>query len=170
MSDEIVNRVAQSKLITLDIDDILPVPEIVNLDLLSFSDGGLLREKHFREQVKAHDWSSYANKWVNVYLSDDAIVPLWAYMIIASEISATALGVVQTDPDKAGAAVILKQIERLDLSAVVDKPTVVKGCNRPDVGPDAYMALTERLTPIVKTLMFGEACSTVPVYKPKRKK
>lgn len=169
MSDEIINRVTDSKLITIDIDDILPRQNVVNLDLLTFSDAGLLREKHFREQVKNHDWNQYIGSWVNVYLSEDAIVPLWAYMVIAAHLSETAVSVVQTLPEYAAAAVIHKQIERLDLSNVAGKPTVVKGCNRPDVGPDAYMALTERLTPIVKTLMFGEACSTVPVYKPKKK-
>ncbi len=169
MSEEIINRVAQSKLITLDINDILPKQDVVNLDLIAFTDNSLLREKIFRERIADHDWTMYTNKWVNVYLSDDAIVPLWAYMIMAAHLSRVALGVVQTDPNNAATAVIHKQIERLDLSTVENKPTVVKGCDRPDVGPDAYVALTERLTPIVKTLMFGEACSTVPVFKPRKK-
>ena len=165
----IVNRVAQSKLVTLDIDDLLPRCTVVTLDLMQFMDEGILREKAFRAHVKTFDWTQYQKKWVNVWCSEDAIIPLWAYMIVGAQLSLCAIGTVSTLPENASTAVILKQIEHLDFTAYAGKPIVLKGCNRPDVGPEAYLVLAEKLSQVAGSLMFGEACSTVPVFKPAKK-
>jgi hypothetical protein len=165
----IINRVAQSRLETLDINDLLPHSAVVSLDLMQFMNDGILREKAFREQVKNFDWAQYQNKWVNVWCSEDVIIPLWTYMIVGAELSRYALGTVSTTPEQASSAVILRQIDHLDFTVYAGKPIVLKGCNRPDVGPEAYIALSEKLSKVAGNLMFGEACSTVPVFKPGKK-
>ncbi|MCC5918293.1 MAG: DUF2480 family protein [Cryomorphaceae bacterium] len=167
--DIIVNRVAQSKLITLDVDALLPRSEVVHIDILDFSDGGLLREKVFREKVKNYAWENHRSKWVNLWCSEDMIIPLWAYMILSAQVSSVGAGLVCAAPDKAESEIIKAQIHQLDFSEFKDKPVVLKGCNRPDVGEEAYALLAAKLTPVVRSLMFGEACSSVPVYKKAKK-
>jgi hypothetical protein len=166
--NEIVNRVAQSKLITLDIDELLPLIPIVHLDILSFSEGGLLREKVFREQIKNHDWSQYRGKIVNVYCGDEAIVPLWAYMIVGAELGGNAELVISCEKNEAARISVLQRIEQMDLDHLTDNPIVLKGCNRPDIGPEAYVILAHKIQGIASSLLFGEACSSVPVYKKKK--
>jgi hypothetical protein len=162
---EIINRVANSKLVVLDIDELLPRQSIIQLDILQFSEGGLLREKAFREAIDQHDWTQYAGKMVNVFCGDDAIVPLWAFMIVGARLGEHTQWVISTQPEQAEKEALNLRIAKLDFQNLQDKPVVLKGCNRPDVGPDAYVILAQRIRNFAGSLLFGEACSSVPVYK-----
>lgn len=127
----------------------------------------MLREKDFREFVKAHDWSQYAGKHVAITCTADAIVPAWAYMLLANRLAPYAASVVFGDLDMLESVLFLKEIEKADLEQYRDQRIVLKGCGDTPVPVSAYVELTRRLTPIAKSLMYGEPCSTVPIYKRK---
>ncbi|MEZ4919755.1 MAG: DUF2480 family protein, partial [Saprospiraceae bacterium] len=124
-----------------------------------------LKEKEFRQALKEHDWSQYAGKNLAVFCSTDAIIPMWAYMLVSSYATPYAKDIVQAHPDQAVESFIQKNIAQLDLSPYVDQRLVIKGCGEKPVPPSAYLAITHRLQPIAKSILFGEPCSTVPVYK-----
>ena len=167
--DEIVNKVAESGLMTIDLEKMIPEGPRAEIDLkdLLFQ-GMVLREKDFRNYIKETDWDSYAGHYVNVRCSADAIVPNWAYMLIASKLSGIANQVVFGDKSELESRLVLKQIEALDYSSYHDERVIIKGCSDTVISEEAYLNLTMKLTPHVKSLMFGEPCSAVPVYK-KRK-
>jgi len=162
----IINRVAQSALVTIDLDTFFPEEKVESLDLKNFLFRGLiLKETEFREKVKETDWAAYSDKVVNVYSSEDAIIPMWAYMLISSKLSPFSLEHYFGSVEEAREKFVLKKIEAIEASDYESKSVVIKGCGEEKVSPEIYMAITEKLRPFVKSLMFGEPCSTVPIYK-----
>jgi len=155
-------------LVTLDPANFYVAGERVVYDIKeNLFQGLILREKDFREFVKAHDWSQYQNKFVAVTCTADAIVPAWAYMLLANRLTPFASEVVFGSEEVLETVLFLKSIETLDIEQYRDQRIVIKGCGDTPVPVSAYVELTKRLTPVVKSLMFGEPCSTVPLYKKK---
>lgn len=161
----IQNRVEKSGLIQLDLSDFKKQIEIAEVDLVEFLfQGMILKEKDFREKVKQHDWSQYENRHVAIFCSEDVIIPLWAYMVITSELNSLSKSVHIGNRKEVLQIAVIGLIERMDVGEYQGQRVIVKGCGE-DIPAQAYIALTEKLQPVVKSLMFGEACSTVPVYK-----
>ncbi|RYD86840.1 MAG: DUF2480 family protein, partial [Sphingobacteriales bacterium] len=129
--------------------------------------GLMLREKDFREFVKGHDWTQYQDKYVAVTCTADAIVPAWAYMLLANRLAPYAIEVVFGDAEVLETVLFVKAIAKMDLEKYRDQRLVIKGCGDIPVPVSAYVELTKKLTPVAKSLMFGEPCSTVPIYKRK---
>lgn len=162
----LVNRVAQSGLITIDLEQYYPKGEIVPFDLKNYLFRELiLREKDFREAMKEINWSQYQGRIVAVYCSTDAIIPMWAYMLVATYAVPHANDIVQSTPEQALEMLFLKNITSMDLSDFEGKRIVIKGCGDKPVPPIAYLEITRRLHPLAQSIMFGEPCSTVPVFK-----
>ena len=168
MSEEIVNKVAQSALQTLDLEEYYPREEIVLFDLKPhlFMEK-ILREKDFRSALQQIDWSQFKDKIVAVTCSVDAIIPLWAYMLVAVNLQPFARDIIMGDEQTALQQTFLARIAAIDIQEFVDKRVIVKGCGDLPVGGFAYMEIAKRLRPVVKSIMYGEACSNVPVYKKK---
>jgi hypothetical protein len=166
MSDAIVNKVAQSGLITLNLEDFLPQGEFTVFDLKDYLFMGLiLKEKDFREALKGLDWSQYKDKNVAITCTADAIIPLWAYMLVTTYLQPVAGDVYVGTTEEMQKHLFLENIAAIDPSAYTDQRIVVKGCGDVPVGAFAYAGLTKHLLPHVKSIMYGEPCSTVPVYK-----
>lgn len=166
MSDAIVNRVAQSGLITLNLEDYLPQGEVLSFDLKDFLFMGLiLKEKDFREALKNLEWSVYKDKNVAITCTADAIIPLWAYMLVTTYLQPVAKDVYVGTAEEAHKHLFLKNIASINPADYAGKRIVVKGCGDIPVGAFAYAELTKQLLPHVKSIMYGEPCSTVPVYK-----
>lgn len=168
MQDIIVNKVAQSGLITLDLETYYSTEEIISFDLKEYLFMELiLKEKDFRDSMKAIDWTVYQDKIVALHCSADAIIPLWAYMLVTSLAEPYAKEIHQGSPDEIREQLFLNNISSIDSSEFTDKRVVVKGCADKKLPAAAYIEITKKLRPVVKTLMYGEPCSTVPVYKKK---
>jgi hypothetical protein len=168
MSDEIVNKIAQSQLITLDLETYYPAEEIMLFDLKPHLFMELiLKEKEFRAALQNNDWSVYENKIVAVTCTADAIIPMWAYMLVASYLQPVAKDVIFGDVNTARQQIFLQRINAVDADEFVDKRVVVKGCGDVPIGEFAYLAITKKLMPVAKSIMYGEPCSTVPIFKRK---
>lgn len=168
IQENFVNKVALSGLVTLDPAMFYPVGDRVVYDIKdNLYMGLILREKDFREFVKTHDWSQYHDKYVAVTCSEDAIVPAWAYMLLANKMAPFAREVVFGDAAVLETVLFEKSIGTLDVEQYSGQRVVIKGCGDVPVPVSAYVSLTKKLTPVVKSLMFGEPCSTVPIYKKK---
>lgn len=166
MSETIVNKVAQSGLITLNLEDYLPAGETVTFDLKDYLFMGLiLKEKDFREALKNLDWSAYEKKYVAVTCTADAIIPLWAYMLVVTYLQPLAKDVYVGTPEEMQKHLFLQNIAAINLTQFTGQRVVAKGCGEKPIGAFAYAALTKHLLPHVKSIMYGEPCSTVPVYK-----
>ena len=166
MSGEIINRVAKSALITIDLEDYYPKGERVCLDIKDWLyEGFVLREKEFRAFVIAQDWSIYKNQFVALHCTTDAIIPGWAYMLVRIKLSGIAKQVVVGDLEALETSLYQPIINDLELSFYKDKPVIIKGCSNKPVPQNAYLFLIDRLQPIAKSIMYGEACSSVPLYK-----
>ncbi|MGY5850691.1 DUF2480 family protein [Salegentibacter sp. F14] len=166
MSEEIINRVASSKLVTFNLEDYYPEGERVLFDIKDWLlDGFVLREKDFREQAKTHNWNKYEGKYIALTCSSDAIIPAWAYMLLATYLQPYAKKVVTGNLETLESILFTEIIDNLDPSDLKDKPVIIKGCSNKPVPKNAYLLLIEKLQPIVKSLMYGEACSSVPLYK-----
>ena len=167
MSDEIVNKVAESGLVTIDLEKYLPQKgSIAVFDLKDFLFMGLiLKEKDFREALKQQDFNVYKDKLVAVTCTADAIIPVWAYMLVASYLQPLAKELVMGDEDFLHKTIFLKNINTINIADYQDKRIVVKGCGDLETGPFAYLEITKLLRPVAKSIMYGEPCSTVPVYK-----
>lgn len=165
---EIVNKIASSGLVTLDLAEYLPAEEeMLVFDLAPFLFRGLvLREKDFREALRSHDWSPYAGRIVTITCSADAIIPLWAYMLVVTYL-AEAREVFFGDREAGLRQAVLSRLKALDAEQFRDRRVVLKGCGERPVPADAYVALMHLLMPVARSVMFGEPCSTVPVYKRK---
>lgn len=171
MEETIVNRVAKSSLITIDLEDYFPQEEKVVYDIADqLFQGLILREKDFRDHVKTHDWSQYQGKYVAVYCSADAIVPTWAYMLLASHLVPYALDIVFGDLEELKKQLILKNLSQIEVKNYEDAKIVIKGCGDLNIGAFAYVEITKMLRPLCSSVMYGEPCSMVPVYKKKRLK
>jgi hypothetical protein len=168
MSDEIVNKVAQSQLVTIDLEAYYPKEEIVLFDLKPHLFMELiLKEKEFRAALQNLDWSAYQYKVVAVTCTADAIIPMWAYMLVASYLQPVAKDIVYGNEQTALQQLFLQNINAINIEEFADKRIVVKGCGDMPIGEFAYLAITKRLLPVVKSIMYGEPCSTVPIYKKK---
>ncbi|MBL0310461.1 MAG: DUF2480 family protein [Bacteroidetes bacterium] len=163
----IVNKVAQSALITLALETFFPKEEeIACIDLKDFLFRGLiLREEEFRNAVKNKDWEEYRDKCVAIYCSSDAIIPMWAYMILSVSLSSIAKDVAATAPLQAPETFLLRNLIRLDANLFQDKRVLVKGCGDRKISEAAFVQIADLLTPVVRSLMYGEACSNVPIFK-----
>ena len=169
MAGEIVNRVAASKLVTIDLEDFYPSGERVMIDLKDWLFQGLvLREKDFRASIASHDWSSYRDKYVAVYFSTDAIIPSWAYLLVTVSLAPFAKKVVVGSLDLLEAQLYESIVQSLPLEPYLDRPVIIKGCSEKNIPETAYATLINRLYPVAASLMYGEACSSVPLYKKKK--
>lgn len=167
MSD-IVNRVAQSKLVTFDLEAYYPEGKRVLFDIKDWLHEGLiLREKEFRAKVAEHDWSQYADAFVALTCSTDAIVPGWAFMLLASRLQPHAKKVVQGDLEILETLLYSDILQNLDVSDLADKPVIIKGCSNKPVPKNAYLMAVAKIQPVAKSIMYGEACSSVPIHKKK---
>ncbi len=168
MPEEIINRVAQSKLVTFDLEDYYPEGKREVLDIKNWLyEGFVLKEKEFRAAVANHNWEKYKDSYVALTCSTDAIVPGWAFMLLTSKLQPFAKKVVQGNLELLETAIYQELLENLDLSEFRKKYVIIKGCSKKPVPPNAYLLITARLQPLVNSLMYGEACSSVPLFKKK---
>lgn len=168
MADTIVNKIANSGLITLDLEAYLPKEASATFDLKDHLFMGLiLKEKDFREALKNFDWSVYKNKNTAVYCSVDAIIPAWAYMLVVTCLQPVANDVYVGTEAEMQKHLLIKNISSIDASEFSGQRIVVKGCGDVTIESFAYAEITKKLVPVVKSIMYGEPCSTVPVYKSK---
>jgi len=164
--EEIINRVAGSVLQVFDLEDYYPEGERAGLDISGWLwEGFVLREKEFRETLKNHDWEQYKGKFVALYCSTDAIVPAWAYMLITTYLQPFAKKVVQGRAEDINIQIYQELLNNLDYSEYEGKPVIIKGCSKKAVPQEAYVMATQKLMPVARSIMFGEACSSVPLYK-----
>lgn len=166
MSETLINKVAESGLITLNLEEWYPREEILVFDLKDHLFMGLiLKEKDFREALKNTDWSIYKDKYVAVTCSADAVIPAWAYMLIATHLTPVAAGVYQGSELDYRRTLFHQRLQQVNPNQYQDQRIVVKGCGDLPIGPDAYLEITRILQPVAKSIMYGEPCSTVPIYK-----
>ncbi len=165
---DIVNRVAQSKLLTIDLEDYYPQGERVVLDIKDWLyEGIILKEKDFRAFVNDHHWEQYHNTYVALHCSTDAIVPGWAFMLITTRLQPYAKQIVLGDLELLETVLYKSVIDTLDVSLFKDKPVIIKGCSNKPVPENAYIWATQKLQGVAKSIMYGEACSSVPLFKKK---
>lgn len=167
--NEIVNRVASSSIKTFDLEALYVPGDRVVLDIRDqLYEGLILREKPFREFIRSHDWSQYRDKFVAITCSADAIIPTWAYMLLTSALEPFARLIVFGVLDDLETKIFSGVLDRVDWQQYSDAKVVIKGCSRVAVPTAAYVEATRRLRPFAASIMFGEPCSTVPVYKKSR--
>lgn len=169
MAEEILNRVAKSPLVTINLEDYYHHGDRLEYDMAqNLFQGLILREKDFRNFVKEHDWSQYAGKNVNIISTADAIIPTWAFMLLVTKLEEYANMVVEGDVELLEFAIFKQEFEKIDFEELRDRPIVVKGCGDLAISNTIYTEITRLLKPLVKSIMYGEPCSTVPVYKKPR--
>ena len=170
MSNEIINRVALSPLVQFDLADLHDPSERVSLDIKDqLFQGMILREKDYRAWLKAHDWTAYSGKHVHIFSSVDAIIPGWAWMLLAIHLEPHAKTVVYGSREDLEKEIWRQALESIDFAELTDKKIVVKGCGDIDIPQATYVEFIRRLRPLASKLMYGEPCSTVPLYKRPRK-
>lgn len=162
----IINKVQQSGLVTIDLEDYYHSGEKVLFDLKEYLyEGIILREKDFREFLKRHDWTQYSGKNIAISCSADAIIPTWAYMLVVSKLKPFAHLIVFGSLKELHAQIFSENISKINIEDYRSAKVVIKGCSKMEVPVSAYVELTDRLLPVVSSIMYGEPCSTVPVYK-----
>lgn len=167
----LVNKIAASGLITLNLEDFLPKVSFVELDLKGYLFHGLiLKEKDFRTALKELDWSQFDQKTLLVYCSTDAIIPMWAYMLVAAYATPFAADIFQGSKEEYLKFSLNQGLDQIDYSQYEGQRLVIKGCGDEPVPAAAYLEITRRLQPIAQSIMYGEPCSTVPIYKRKKVK
>lgn len=166
IEDQIINKVASSGLMTIDLEDFIPKSQNVVYDLKQnlFMDM-ILREKEFREFIKLHNWDQYLGKNVAIICSEDVLIPTWAYMLLTTKLQPKANKIVFGDLQKLEEAVIDEAISAINIEQYRDAKIVVKGCSKGEIPVSAYLKITNLLMPVAQSIMFGEPCSTVPLYK-----
>jgi hypothetical protein len=168
MDETIINKVSESLLVTLDLEEFYPKDAIALFDMKDYLFMGLiLKEKDFREALKNLDLEKYTNKSVAVTCSADAVIPMWAYMLVATYLQPVAKEIVFGDEEALKNQLLLKNIAQLPINDFIDKRVVIKGCGELPIGEAAYLEATKKLRPVAKSIMYGEPCSTVPIYKKK---
>ncbi len=169
MANDIVNRVAQSKLEVIDLEDFYPEGKRVLFDIKDWLFQGLvLREKEFRQFVKTHDWKQYQDQYVALTCSSDAIIPAWAFMLITIELTGIAKKTITGDLISLETSIYQDIIKGIDTNPYKGKPIIIKGCSNKPVPDNAYNMLSEHLKPVASSIMYGEACSAVPLFKAKK--
>ena len=168
MADEIVNRVANSKLVVVDLEDYYPKGKREVFDIKDWLyEGIVLREKEFRANITDHDWSQYKDAYVALNCSTDAIIPAWAYMLVTMHIEPFAKKVLIGNLEQLETSLYQTIIENLDVEEFRGKPLIIKGCSNKPVPANAYILISQKLKPIAQSIMYGEACSSVPLFKKK---
>jgi len=168
IQENIVNKVAASGLITFNLEDYLETGERILYDIKdNLFHGLILKEQDFRAFVKEHEWQQYEDKNVAITCTADAIVPTWAYMLLANKMKPYANEVVFGDLQILDTVLFSKALAKINLDDFVGQRVVIKGCSNPQIPVSAYVEITALLTPVVKSIMYGEPCSTVPIYKRK---
>lgn len=163
---EIVNKIKQSRLETVDLEDFLENESIKLLDIKQFLfKEMILKEDEFREKLAKHDWAQYKDEWLAVTCTSDAIIPSWAWMLVAVYANNTAREVIFGDVEKAKTAVLNEKIKQYDWDKYKGSFVLLKGCSKTDIPAGAYLEATKKLIPVADKLMYGEACSNVPVYR-----
>jgi len=166
MSGEIVNRVAKSQLRTIDLEDFYPSGQRSIIDIKKWLFHELiLKESEFREALKNYNWSQFKNHYIALTCSSDAIIPSWAYMLITSYIAPIAKKIIVGDLAALETSIYADIISELDIHEYLDKPVIIKGCSNKPIPETAYIQLLAKLQPVAKSIMFGEACSSVPLFK-----
>ena len=166
MKNEIVNRVASSPLVTVDLEEYFPEGARKVLDISQWLwEGIVLREKDFREYVKSHDFSQYRNAFVAIQCSTEAIIPGWANMLVASKLHGVAHKTIVGSLNDLENLLFADVVAGLDISKFKDKPIIIKGCTHKSIPENAYILLVDKLQPIAKSILYGEACSSVPLFK-----
>lgn len=166
MEEEIINRVANSSLVVVDLEDYYPKGQRTLLDIKDWLwEGLVLREKEFRDYASNHDWAQYENHYVALNCSTDAIIPAWAYMLLTMYLEPFAKQIVIGDLEQLETSIYQDIISNLNIEAYKDKPLIIKGCSNKPVPVNAYILLSQKLKPVAKSIMYGEACSSVPLFK-----
>lgn len=168
MEKDIINKVATSKLVVFDLEDYFPTEGIIALDISQWLfEGFILKEKDFRDALKKHDWSQYSAKGVTLFCSTDAILPAWTFALLTTFLQPFAKQVTQGSIEDYLILHYKSILDTLDYSIYLEKPLILKGCSKKSVPQQVYTLAIQKLTPFSKTIMFGEACSAVPLYKAK---
>ncbi|MBU2526607.1 MAG: DUF2480 family protein [Bacteroidetes bacterium] len=166
MAQEIKNKVAESKLVTLDLQDYYIEGKRSQIDVAQWLEEGLiLREKSFRQAVNSFDFSAFKNHFVALHCSTDAIVPVWAYMLMTSKLEGLAQEIVFGDLQQLESFLMRESLRRIDISAFSGKNIIVKGCFEKPIPSSAYVQITQQLSAVANAVFYGEACSSVPVFK-----
>ncbi|MGB1020838.1 MAG: DUF2480 family protein [Flavobacteriaceae bacterium] len=166
MADTIINRVAQSALIQLDLEAFYPSGKRTLLDIAQWlEEGFLLREKEFRAQLKAHNWNQYQDHFVALNCSTQAIVPAWATLLITTYLTPVAQKIVEGDLSQLENALYADWMATFDWSSFKDKPVMIKGCAEKPIPENVLVQVVQKLQPLAKSLFYGEACSSVPLWK-----
>ena len=168
MNEPIVNKVSESGLVSLDLETYYPKDETAMFDLKDYLFMGMiLKEKEFREALKNIDWEKYHDKNVAITCTADAIIPVWAYMLVASYLQPVAKEIVMGDEKELHKTIFLKNLSQINVAEFTGQRIVIKGCGETPIGDFAYMEITKLLQPVAKSIMYGEPCSTVPIFKKK---
>ncbi len=168
IQENIVNKVAQSGLVSIDLSELYPDGERVLYDIKdNLFHGLMLKEKDFREFIKQHNWEQYQDKYVAIICSADAIVPTWAYMLLANKMAPFAKQVHFCDLQTLEIILFNQVLQQFNAEKYKNQRVVIKGCGDLEIPTSAYVALTTLLSPVVKSIMYGEPCSTVPIFKRK---
>ena len=171
MTEEIINKVAESSLLQIDLEDFLPKSEVMVYDLAqNLFEGMILKENDFRDFLKNHNWNQYENKTIAICCSQDAIVPNWAYMLLATKLNEHKAKCSFGNINEVKEKLLLDAFLKSDLESYKGGKVLVKGCGSFELSPAVYVEITKCLQPIVNSLMFGEACSSVPVFKSRSQK
>ena len=168
--EEIINKVANSVLEVFDLEDYYPAGNRVQIDISQWLiDGFLLKEKDFREQLNNQDWSQYQDQYVAVSCSTDAILPKWAIILLTMHLAPYAKKIIKGSVEDLDAVMYGELLPKIDYSVYKDKPVIIKGCSRKPVPMQAYVLAAQYLQPYARSIMYGEACSAVPLYKSAKK-
>lgn len=167
--EEIVNKVAQSSLMVFDLEDYYPDDHVVDLDVSQWLvEGFILRETDFRSQLKEYDWSPFEDKYVALYCSTDAILPAWAFALVSVHLAPFALKIIHGTKELAIIEWYQDILNKLDYTDYFENPVILKGCSKKAVPNQVYTLAIQKLIKVSKSVMFGEACSAVPLYKAKK--
>ncbi len=166
--EEIQNKVAESGIITINLEEYFSKLDVLSFDIKPYLFMEmLLKEKEFRQALTEIEWNNFQGKATNIYCSSDAIIPMWAYMLVVSKLSGVASQIHCGSVEEMEKNMFLSNLQELNPQTYADKRVVIKGCGEKEIPPYAYIEISKKLIPVVKSLMFGEPCSTVPVYKKK---
>jgi hypothetical protein len=169
MEDQIINKVAQSSLMVFDLEDYYPDEHVVDLDVSQWlAEGFILRETDFRSQLKEYDWSPFEDKYVALYCSTDAILPAWAFALVSVHLTPFALKIIHGTKELAVIEWYQDILNKLDYTDFFENPVILKGCSKKAVPNQVYTLAIQKLVKVAKSVMFGEACSAVPLYKSKK--
>ncbi|HHC79657.1 MAG TPA: DUF2480 family protein [Flavobacteriia bacterium] len=169
MKEEIVNRVADSKLVTIDLEEFYPEGKRIVIDISEWLyEGIILKEKDFRKAIQQHNWSQYKDNYIALTCTTGAIIPSWAYLLITTQLGLFAKKIVVGDVALLETVIFQDIISNLSLDNCKDRPVIIKGCSKKPIPETATVQLVKKLLPIANAIFFGEACSTVPLFKRKK--